>query len=111
MKVGLRSILSLLDPRQRHGETDESLSRFGAEFAVKSTDHLAPDLLRQQKSLAGNHVVFVVAPGFDLELDARFQLVKSVAQTNLDHGRAACFASRAAASWSGAASFASFFFA
>src|SRR6185312_4907148 len=47
--------------------------------------HLSPNLLGNEESLARDDVAFVVAPGFNLKLDARFQFVVPGTGADQDH--------------------------
>ena len=85
VEIGLRPVLSLPDSRQRHGEANEVLRRFGAGFAVKSADDLAANFLSKHEGLARSDVAFVVSPGLNLELNAVLHLVESIATANLNH--------------------------
>ncbi len=90
VEVGARPFWAFLNPRQRDGETDQGISGIAAqdpeEFAVKGADHLAADFLCEQEGFARDDIALVVAPGFDLELDAGRHLGESLARANLDHG-------------------------
>src|ERR1700739_3417288 len=95
MQVGLWisvcGILPCLHAWQRHGETHHRfrrpVRRSTRQIGVEGSDDLAANFLTNEKSLARDDVAFVVAPDFDLHLNACFELIVTGAGADKDHGR------------------------